>query len=230
MTVLSVLQDACLYLGIEQPSAVFGEAGRTETELSEFAIDAAYDIMKAHDWQLLATQATITGDGSTENFALESDYDRMDHSTNLWSSSFEAPLYHVKDRDQWLGLDIRQFDFIINAWTLYGNQIYIKPALANAATVKYWYISNKVVTAADASTKATLSVDTDVFRISERLLKKGVIWNWKKSKGLAYQEELKDYEILLQKMITADKGSKTVRIGKTRNSGTKTAYPQTIVG
>jgi hypothetical protein len=233
MTALSVVQDASLYLGITKPTQVFGASGRNELELAEMLNEAAQQIFKAHDWQLLTTivaGADIpTGDGSTEDFALPSDYDRMDDSTEVWSSSLETPLAHIVDRNVWLGIDIRSFDIVINAWTLYGDQIHIKPALGTGVTAKYWYVSNLIVDPATGDNKAAFDTDTDVFRLDERALKLGLIWNWKKSKGLSYQEEMNEYNFLMQDLISRDKGSRTIRIGKPRiSSGARVAYPQTI--
>lgn len=231
MSILSVIQDACLYLGIDKPDAVYGQDSRTTLELAEIANDQAAAIMKAHDWELLTTLATMTGDGSTEDFAVPADYDRMVDDSRVWGSALETPFRHIISRDEWLGLDIRSFDFVVNAWIKYGGEVHIKPALANAATAKYWYISNKVVVDSGSTTKAAFTDDTDTFRISERLIKLAIIWSWKKAKGQAYQEEMVDYQTLLEKLITTDAGARTLRIGRARGiGGVRTAYPQSISG
>jgi hypothetical protein len=211
---------------------VYGDTSREMVELQKMINQCAKQILLAHDWQLLTTIVAgsdiPTGDGSTEDFNLPDDYARMDDSTDVWSSSLETPLAHIKDRNDWLGIDIRSFEIAVNAWILYGNQIHIKPAMATGVTAKYWYVSDKVVTAADTSTKAAFTDDTDVFRLDEELLKLCIVYNWKKAKQQDYQEEMNDYGIRLQSLITSDKGSRTIRIGRRRYTGARVAYPNTI--
>ena len=140
MTTLSVIQDACTSgIALEKPTAVYGSATREHIELASLLNEAAGMIADAHEWQTLNRIATITGDGSDEDFALPSDFGRMLDKSQLWSSSLETPLTPISDRDQWLGLDVQSFDFVIKAWIIYGDVIHIMPALASAVTGKYWY-------------------------------------------------------------------------------------------
>jgi hypothetical protein len=233
MTILSAIQDACTSgIALDKPTSVVGSATREHLELASIAQEMAEMIANSHEWEAFNTLATITGDGSTEDFDMPSDYDRMLTKSQLWSSSLETPLTPISDRDRWLELDIKTFDFVVNAWIKYGGQIHIKPALANAVTAKYWYQSNKIIVAADGTTtKTDITSDTDVFRLDERLLKLGVVWKWREMKGLSYAEDLNTYERLLAKRINQDKGSRMIRVGRVRMPGdAKVAYPTSITG
>jgi len=229
MTMLSVFQDVCKVIGLTVPTSVYGSTDRRHLELGALANQLARRIAIAHDWQVLKGIATVTGDGATEDFALPSDYERMLVKSQVWSSSLETPLTPITDADRWLGLDVQSFDFVINAWIIYGGQIHIKPALANAVTGKFFYQSNLIVTDADTTTKTQFDADTDVFRLDEQLLTLALIWQWREMKGLPYAEDLANYEILQAQLITRDKGSRTIRVGKVRLPlDVKTAYPQAI--
>lgn len=229
MTLLSVTQSVCKTVGLDVPSAVASSSEREHVELMEVAQEMAERIAKAHEWQVLNTVATNTGDGTTEDFDLPSDYDRMLKKAQVWSSSLETPLSAIPDRDQWLGLDIRSFDFVINAWIIYGGQMHIKPALASGVTAKYYYQSNLIIAPSAGSNKTAFTADTDTFRISERLLKLGMIWQWRANKGVAYAEDMTNYETLKERLISDDKGSRMLRIGPARVSrDVTTAYPMNI--
>lgn len=232
MTTLSVIQDACTSgIALEKPTAVYGSATREHIELASLLNEAAGMIADAHEWQTLNRIATITGDGSDEDFALPSDFGRMLDKSQLWSSSLETPLTPISDRDQWLGLDVQSFDFVINAWIIYGDEIHIKPALASAVTVKYWYQSNLWGRTSGATNIATFTADTDVFRLNERLLKLALVYKWREMKGLPYAENMADYQDLLAKLINRDKGSRIIRIGRASMPRDAVfAYPQNITG
>jgi hypothetical protein len=232
MTTLSVIQDACTSgIALEKPTAVFGSATREHIELASLINEAGYMIAAAHEWQTLNKIATITGDGSDETFALPSDFDRMLEKSQLWSSSLETPLTPISDRDEWLGLDVQSFDFVTNAWIIYGNQIHIKPALASAVTVKYFYQSHHWAQTSALVNVDEFSADTDTFRLNNRLLKLALVYKWREMKGLPYAENMADYQDLLAKLINRDKGSRIFRIGKAvMPRDAVFAYPQNIPG
>ena len=230
MSLLTVFQQACTSgIALEKPSAVYGSTTREHIELANIANEMAAMIAASHEWQILNKIAVITGDGSAEDFALPADYDRQLDKSQLWSTSLETPLSPISDRDEWLGLDIKSFDFIINAWIIYGGEIHIKPPLASTVEVKYFYQSN-LWGLNGATPISEFTADTDTFRIDERLLKLGIIWKWREMKGLPYAEDLATYERLLAKLAMRDKGSRIYRLGKAQMPRDAIfAYPQDIV-
>ncbi len=223
------VQQACTSgIALEKPSAVYGSTTREHIELANIANEMAAMIAASHEWQILNKIAVITGDGTTEDFALPADYDRQLDKSQLWSTSLETPLSPISDRDDWLELDIKTFDFVINAWILYAGEIHIKPALSTGVQVKYFYQSN--LWGLNGSTPISeFTADTNTFRIDERLLKLGIIWKWREMKGLPYAEDLATYERLLAKLAMRDKGSRIIRLGKAvLPRDTTVAYPQSI--
>jgi len=229
MTILSVMQEACKVIGLDVPTAVLASTDREHIELVGTANDMAERIMQSYDWQTLKTLATFTGDGTTEDFAFPTGYNRMLKKAQVWSSSLETPLSPISDTDHWLGLDVQSFDFVVNAWTIYGDQFHIKPALASAVTAKFYYISNLIVAPAAGDNKTSFTADTDTFRLDETLLRHGIIWQWRANKGLPYQEDMESYESRKESLITHDKGARMIRIGTIRMpKGITTAYPQNI--
>ena len=230
MTTLSVIQDACTSgIVLEKPTAVFGSTTREHIELASLLNEAGAMIAEAHEWQTLNRIATITGDGTDEDFILPTDFSRMLDKSQLWSSSLETPLTPISDRDEWLGLEVQAFDFVINAWIIYGNEVHIKPALASGVTVQYFYQSHHWARSAAPANIDQFSADTDTFRLNERLLKLALIYKWREMKGLPYAENMADYQYLLAKLINRDKGSRIIRIGKAgMPRDTTVAYPQSI--
>ena len=230
MTILTVMQAVTPVIGLTVPDSVISSTEREHVELTALANEMAKRIALAHDWQLLSTVETITGDGSTEAHSLPSDYDRMPKRAQVWSSSLETPLSRISSIDRWLGLDVQSYDYVINAWIIYGGQIHIKPALANAVTAKYFYQSNLIITPnGGGSNQTSFTNDGDTFRLDEDLLKLGMIWQWKANKGRPYAEDMANYEDRKERLIERDKGSRIHRMGRVRlPRGVDVAYPQTI--
>lgn len=231
MSILTIAQEVAKRCGLAVPTSFVSGTDRVSVELVSVINDAAQEIAEGYDWQILRNVATITGDGSTEAFDLPSDYDRMLVKSQLWSSSLETPLTPIPDHDRWLGLDVQSFDFVINAWTLYGGQIRIKPELATGVTVQYFYVSDKIYADSGGTAKSTFNADGDTFRIDERLLELMAIWRWKASKGQMYAEEMQDAERRKERLIARDKGSRELKIGRVRTPHDATiAYPTSITG
>lgn len=218
MTILSVVQDAATSLGLNPvPDQVFGSTRRDMVEMRSVIKEVSRQIAEAHDWSVLKTIHTITGDGSDEDFSLPADYDRMPKDIRFWSSlNTTAPLQHILSEDEWLGITVQGFDPLYGAWIVYGGEIHIKPARASGETVKFFYISDKIVTASGGSTKAAFSADDDTFRLPERLLKLGIIWNWKARKGHEYAEEMATYSDALMQLTGKDKGPSIITVGQQR--------------
>lgn len=230
MTALTVIQEACVeHLGIEKPTAVFGQSDRTSLELIEALNTARDDIFRCHDWRDLATLATFTGDGSTIAFSKPTGYDRMVKGSKLWQSDLEHPLGHILSLDEWLELDVRSFDYTTGVWTILSDGFNVRPAIPSGETVKFYYISNQMVNVDGGGTAIKFANDGDTFVLDEELLSRGLTWRYLAKKGRPYVEEMADYEALKAERINNDEGFKVVRRGRqTMPRGLKLAYPKAI--
>jgi hypothetical protein len=218
MTILQVVRDASTVLGIDVPDLVFGVTTREMVEMQSLVNEMAVRISDACDWQILKVIKTYTGDGTSEAFTLPADYNRMLVTASLWSNVWTWNLNHVLDADQWLEMQVVPYTFIYGNWMLYGGKLHILPIMGATDTVKFFYISNLIVVGSDTTTKATFTADDDTFRLSERLLKLGIIWQWKAQKGLPYAEDMVNYESCLRKAMEDDGGSKPIISGRPRHN------------
>lgn len=229
MTVLSVAKDVAKLVGVAVPSELFASTRREHVEMAFVIQEVADEILKAHEWTLLRTLKTMTGDGTTTQFALPSDYDRMLKDSKMWASNFETPLTHITSTDQWLEMEVRDYDYVIGAWTILGGNVEIKPATASGETVQYYYLSNLIFAPASGSNVATATADTDTFRLNEKTLRQGVIARWKMNKGQAYAEDLAKFETMMGQDISRDKGARMIKVGRPRMPrDVSIAYPQNI--
>jgi len=231
MTVLSAIQAACSFIGVSVPDAVMASTVREHVELKAVTNDVADTIAKAHTWQLLKTLATLTGNGTTEDFALPTDYDWMPDTSDIWSSDNDRPLCKVPDTNVWLSHLERDLDPVPGEWIIYGGQLHIRSAPGSGITCRYFYQSNLYVDPAVGANTNVFATDTDNFRLDERLLKLGIIYRWKQSKGQPYAQEMDDYEVLKEKLIARDKGATILTQGTARGvRGITYAYPGNVPG
>lgn len=218
MTILQVVQGAATVLGIDVPTLVYGSTQREIVEMQYLVNEVARRIAESHDWQMLKVVKQYDGDGVSEAFDLPSDYDMMLTTASVWSSEWTWNLNHILDSDQWLEMQVIPFTFIYGNWMIYGGQYHQLPIMPVGANVKFFYISNLIVQASDMSTKAAFTADDDTFRLDERLLKLGIIWQWKAYKGYPYAEDMANYEKQLAVCLQKDGGSKPIVSGRPRHN------------
>ncbi|MEQ9634603.1 MAG: hypothetical protein RLW68_00815 [Devosia marina] len=232
MTILDVATKVALKVGVAVPSQLFASTEREHVELRNLLNEAAGDIADMHDWQLLKTIETITGDGSNTAFALPSDYDRMLRTASVWSSRYLWAMDHILDTDQWLELLVLPYTQVNGTWTIYGGQFHILDTMASGDTAKFFYISNLIVSPASGSNKATFTADDDSFRLSEKLLELLTVVKWNSVKGQVSDDDIEDFDDELKRLIDKDGGSKPVVSGRPYTSwrGRNIAWPGSVSG
>ncbi|MER8464168.1 hypothetical protein [Mesorhizobium sp. M1396] len=232
MSILDVVKGAATVLGMDVPTLVYGNTSREMVEMQELANVMASEIVDAYDWQKLLVLKTFTGDGTTADFNLPTDYERMQQTSSLWSSRWLWATSHLTSPDQWIELQVTPIATVNGYWIIYGDQFHQWPVMASSETVKFFYLSNQIVSASNDSLKPMFTEDADAFRLSERLLKLAIIYRWKQNKGLAYQQALDDFETLKLRLIDKDPGSKPVVSGQPPLSwrGRGVAWPGTVSG
>lgn len=226
-TVLQIVQTAAPKLGIAVPDALFSATGRTEIELRSILNEVAERIVRAHDWQVLKTLETNTGDGSTEGFDLPSDYMRMPKDGRVWSSRWQIPLTHVFG-DDWLMLDVQDYTAQPGVWTILGGQIKFNPVLTSTDTAKWYYISENFAVPSSGANKAAFSADTDTFILDDRLLQLMLIYEFRQRKGLDYAEDMVNAEVALSQAISDDKGARILTQRSRSSVAADLAYPVNV--
>jgi len=230
MTILDVCVRTSLVIGLDVPSQVFASTDREMLELARLANEIAERIQDSYNWQELLVMRTETGDGVSETFDLPADYAQMYKTSSMWSSRWTWALNQIPDVDTWLEYQVVPYTFVNGNWIIYGNRLHVLPIMANTETLKYWYVSKNKVTAADTSTKEFFTADDDTFRLSEKLLELGMIWQWRANKGLPYAEDMQNYEKKLSQLMDDNGGSKPIISGHPQRFYRKGiwAFPATV--
>jgi hypothetical protein len=206
MTLLAVVRDVCMAVGVTAPSSVFSgiTGNRTMQEMlslaNEMAQRIAYDF---RDWTKFRKTASLVGDGhfvgsvwtGAMAFNLPADYKRMLLTSNVWrSTSAQAPMMFIPDADEWLNRRaLSWYDQPYGEWTMIGGQMLIAPIMGVGTNATFAYMHKNCITLAAGGVASEFLADTDSFALDERLLKLGMIWQWKAGKGGAYAEDLSTY-------------------------------------
>jgi hypothetical protein len=148
----------------------------------------------------------------------------MPKDAQVWSSRWQHPLSAITPED-WLHLDVRDYDLVTGAWTIYGGRFVYEPALTAGETARFFYVSNRVVAADNGTPKDTFTADDDVFRLDDRVLELTLVWVWRAQKSLDYSEEQARAEVALSRAIEADRGARIISQRSRSTMDAKLAYP-----
>lgn len=227
MAIITAMQSAAVRLVGQKPSVFFGADGNFEMEICDLVNEVATDIAKYQDWQALTKLGTVTGDGTTTEFAMPVDYDRMltggemvDLDTWFWGFRSFA------DINLFLQAQASGFTGWPGGWVIYANKMRFAPAPESAQVATYPY--STTLWAIDVSTapKAAFDSDEDTFLLPERLLTLGLVWRWRENKKLDATGDQEAFVKALDEYASKDGGSRVYRKRARRGfRGTQTGWP-----
>jgi hypothetical protein len=229
MSLLTVVQDVCAVVGVTYPTSVFAgiTGNRTMQEMlalaNEMVQRIAYD---GREWTRLKKTNTFMGDGSRTDWDLPANYKRMLKTANVWrSTNQQAPMSFVPDTDEWINRRDRNYTYSVGEWTMLGGQMLIYPALGISERASFTYLDKNCVSLTSGGVGDFFRADADGFVLNERMLKLGMIWQWKAQKGSPYGEDMGTYEDALAVESGADRPAPTLIGRRAISVAANVSYP-----
>jgi hypothetical protein len=211
MSLITVVKDVCHAVGLNPPTSMFATSiqPRTQAELlslaNEMAQRIAYDV---REWTALKAINSFTGDGVKDRFVMPANYKRMLLSSQVYSSWMPSqPLRFISDTDVWLARRLNGETSGWSEWTLLGDSMLVFPVVPSGQTVSFAYLDKNCIRLSGGGYGDRFINDADEFRLPERLLKLGMIWQWKANKGSPYAEDMGTYSDALVNTAGADQPS-----------------------
>jgi len=228
MTILSVVKDVCLSVGVTVPTSVFSgiTADRTMQEMVSLANEMAQRICyDTREWTKLKAQCVLVGDGIKTAFDLPANFKRMLLTAQVWRSpQTMAPMLFIPDADEWMQRRMRGYYDSRGEWTMMGGQMLIEPVMGVGTTSRFAYLTKNCIALSGGGFGETFLTDNDSFTLDERLLKLGMIWQWKAYKGSPYTEDMGSYGDALVLAMGNDSPSPII-VGRMPLGVSGVAYP-----
>ena len=200
-------------------------------EMLALANEQAQRIAYDHrDWTKLRAMAQLNGDATwappqpdptaiwtgTTAFNLPANYKRMLLTSNVWlSTATHQPMRFIPDTDEWLRRRINSSTGSWGEWTLLGGKLHIFPAMAAGTAARFMYLDKNCIDLASGGRSDVFQSDSDTFTLDERLLKLGMIWQWKASKGAPYAEDMGTFGDALASVMGRDSPAPILVVGPT---------------
>ncbi|RAS13550.1 hypothetical protein [Ensifer adhaerens] len=198
MTLLSAINEVCDVVSLDRFQSVYGNNDPNAQTMVALAQEAGDEISRRGDWSKMLKTQTV----SSSPHNLPDDFQRMTPGGAIRTSAgvFLRP---VTNSSQWaviVGVPSTQPYFFVKT-----AQVLFSPASSAVAAI-IEYVSKNWVLTGSSDERATLLADDDTPLFPERLLTKGVLWRWKRQKGLPFDDVLAEFEADLAHELNADRG------------------------
>ncbi|WDZ78752.1 hypothetical protein PWG15_09780 [Ensifer adhaerens] len=199
MTLLSVINEVCDIVSLDRFDSIYGSNDPNAQTMVALAQEAGEEISRRGDWRRLLKQHVAI----LSPLTLPADYQRLTPggAVRTASGAFFRP---ITNSSQWAtatGTASAQPYFFLR-----GSQMLFSPASAGVGAVVD-YVSKNWVLGDPYQERDTLKADDDTMLFPERLLGKGILWRWKRQKGLPFDDSLAEFEADLLQELNADRGA-----------------------
>lgn len=203
MTLLTIVQDAATEVGLARPTSVVGSTDENAVTLLALAQREGKSLARRHEWQILQTEYTFQTVASTASYALPSDYDRILKET-VFNRTSRRRMVGDLTPNQWQETQASLVTMVNPAFRIKGGYFMISPTPTAAETIAYEYMSKKWCQSSGSVGQVRWAADIDTGILDEDLMTLGVIWRYRKAKGLDYGEDMATYELEVAKSIMND--------------------------
>ncbi len=221
-TLAEVMNYCALRCSVKAPASWVSNTLLTIVEMRSFLEDTVQELQDRLDLPFPVTQEyTITGTGAPNAiYSLPSDFLRLtrDEGAVLEELGNRRVVTPVRTNGEWTALKMtgsagggRVYRVIGDEGNKYDIEFYRN--LEAGAKVVVSYVSNKWAQNEDGISRSAWLGDTDIPLLPEMLLKLGVIWRFRRHKGLPHADYLAEYETRLSRAINDARGVRRINMG-----------------
>jgi hypothetical protein len=235
MSLLTMIQPAAVKLGLyaTPPGSAASNPDGNIQQLVALLNEAGQELLNRHPWQVARNEANFTTVAATSQGNIITICAAPANETfayivneSMWDRTTRRPLFGPKSPAEWQQLNAQ---FVQGPWyqyTIRANQILFLPVPAAGDAIYFEWMQKEWATDSTGATpKQSMTADTDIALLDERILTLECIWRWKSAKGLAYADDFKKADDAIQDAMARDGGKPVLSL-----TGTQTdVYPGTIV-
>ncbi len=219
-TVAEVMDEAARECSITPPSSWITATTLSHAELKDFLKQTAKELLDRVDWpDPIAQDYEVTGDG-TADYSLPAAFKRLtrDELAVYETSTVRRAAIPVSTNGAWTHLTElgsaagnRYFRITGDEEAGYEIEFYAVPAVGQSITVSY-ISKNWLKTSGTAAAVWTNVADT--LLLPEDLIRMGVIWRFRRRKGLPYADRMAEYEAILARRANDSRIIRKITFGE----------------
>lgn len=210
-TILSIAQDAAIEISLSEPNTLFGsDAPSGGKKLARHITRTCRQLAQRYDWSFLRKEQTFTTVAAEiQTNALPSDFLRFVTETT-WNRTTRREVEGPLTPQDYQSEKARVNGGIRDQFIIRGTDFLIYPTPSAGDTIAYEYIKNTIGADSGSTELTEFTADTDTTLFDDELVMLGAVWRYKKSDGLDYSEEFREYEARLLNIGSKDGGNRRV--------------------
>lgn len=178
--------------GFNIPSTIISNDDDTALTLKRAAVKVGRELVAKIRWQALLAEYTFATVNGTQNYSLPTGFQNF--ASPLWDRTNDWELLGPATPQIWQTLQSATISAGVRYWyRVAGDFIQFYPTPTTANTIAFDYYSRYYSTTSGGTAQEDWAADGDLCRIDGELFIQGVIYYFKKAKGLPFAEEKADY-------------------------------------
>jgi hypothetical protein len=218
-TLLQLMQQACSELGLAAPVTVVGNPDLQVAQLLALAKREGEETMARGvaigGWQMLRKEYVFNMVPGQDTYPLPADIDHLCPQT-FWDRSARWQLLGPLSPQEWQVLKSgisptgprRRFRIM-------AGQFVVDPVPSDTNQIALEYYSANWCQSAALVGQRTWSKDTDSYLLDDNTMVLGIIWRFRRAKGLDYAAEQQDWQRCVDRALARQAGSRTLSLNAT---------------
>lgn len=206
MSLLTIVRACCDRLSLNRPSVVVAANDVTHLQLLGLAQEEGKQLAREGTWRALTSEHTFTTVAlAAQTSSLPTDFDWYRPDT-MFNRTTRRRVAGPLSAEQWQLAQASLVTYVNPAFRMRGTSILISPTPTAGQTVAYEYITKNWCQSNASVGQAAWAADDDTALLDEELHILGIVWRWKKAKGLDYAEEFTTYQYQVAQALIRDGG------------------------
>jgi hypothetical protein len=220
LTLLNLIQETCIRTGVPKPASAIGSFDKQVQQMVGLANELVEETLTRGTWQETIRECvftTVAGEvqGTLDSLAVYG----LKYILNetIYNRTLRLPLYGPLSASEWQALKALPNAGPFYKYRIRQNTLHFNPAGVAGQICAFEYESRYAIVAEDGLTyKSQFTKDTDSIVLQEDMMRAGLRWKWKAEKGLAYDEDFRRYETMLNNNLGNDGTKRTLNMSQTR--------------
>lgn len=216
---LQIIQQAMLELGLGKPTTAVGNPDQQVAQVVALAMREARETMSrgasVGGWQLLRKEYVFSLVTGQDTYPIPADADHLCEQT-AWDRTFRWQLQGPLSPQEWQVLKSgisptgprRRFRIIGGAFT-------VDPVPSSAGQLVYEYYSSNWCQSAAGVGQNQWKADTDTYLLDDDSLMLGIIWRFRRAKGLDYDTERQEWQNCVDRALARQASARTLSLNTT---------------
>lgn len=219
MSLLTLVQSVCRNHALSIPTAVMSSTNTTVSQLYGMLSELLEEITTESNFTGLTLEATFTAIAAENQGSLDtlapSGFMHILPGT-LFDRTNRRHLLGPLSAEDWQALQALSTPSATYYYRIRENNFYLYPApdVSSLPDIAFEYASSWIVRDSGGTPKAALTADDDLFGLPEYILRRGLTWKWKYTKGLPYEADQHKFYELLNSYIATDGTKPTINVGE----------------